>query len=87
MNNNEMLAALDAAGDAIREATETALRITGEDFTIRFRPADDLIPRDEFMVTMECPGVPFGIVKTGATASVALLKAMAARSDQLKVAA
>ena len=54
MTRKERLAALERAGELLKQI--------GEDFSIRFRRADSLIPRDHFIVTVECPGTPFGIV-------------------------
>lgn len=75
MTRKERLAALDRAGELLKQI--------GEDFSIRFRRADSMIPRDRFTVTVECPGKPFGIVASADTATGALIKALAEKSDKL----
>jgi hypothetical protein len=76
MNRKQKLEALDSFGCVLADL--------GEDFvSISHRVADDMIPHDQFLVTLRCEGKPFGLQAAGDTPSKAFIKALADCSDYL----
>ena len=73
------LDALNAAGEALRSLGMGAIRL-------RYRPADHLIPRDGFNLTLDAGEISREIVGTGPTPEAALFDALAKRDSERKAA-
>lgn len=67
--NAKQVAALNAAGEALKALGLGKVRLG-------WLPADTLVPRDEFAVSLEAPDVPGLCIGVGATPAAALESAL-----------
>lgn len=78
--NARQIAALNAAGEALKGLGLGSVKLS-------WLPADSLVPRDEYAVSLEAPDVPGLCIGVGETPALALDKALAQVAAKLPKAA
>lgn len=67
--NAKQIAALNAAGDALKDLGLGRVKLA-------WLPADSLVPRDEYAVSLEAPDIPGLCIGVGTTPAIALESAL-----------